>query len=114
MGRELTWQKTPKERKPPKKRKEGPTPKIYLRQDADLHDKDAWPRSVCVAPGRAGGPPSSVRGSDTQPAYLIRVRMTPDPPLPKKDMSRLTDDVGAFAGLHDLSQGNVKTNEGEF
>ncbi len=43
MCRELTWERTPQERKPPKKRGEGPIPKIYLRQDADLYDKEAWP-----------------------------------------------------------------------
>ena len=43
MVRELTWERAPKERKPPKKKGEGPIPKIYLRQDADLYDREAWP-----------------------------------------------------------------------
>lgn len=43
MVRELTWEKTPRERKPPKERGTGPTPKIYLRRDADLSDKETWP-----------------------------------------------------------------------
>ena len=42
MVRELTWERMPKERKPPKKRGEGPIPKIYLSQEADLYDKEAW------------------------------------------------------------------------